>query len=610
MREHSELQQYKERLAAAASAANLGIWDWEPRTDRLFCTPALETIYGLPPGAFRSYENFSRRVHPDDLKPTEDSQLAAVINRQPFTHKFRIIRPDGTIRWIESKGRAFYDAAGNVERILGTNQDITERETLERSLKASEERYRSVVEDQTEAICRFRPDGTFTFVNEVYCRTFGKPADELVGKVWQPTAHADDLPMIEARLAEMSPDNPVVIIENRVHVAGGEVRWMQFVNRGFYDADGRLGEIQAVGRDITGKKQDELALREGKEQLDLIVRHFPGLVARIDRDLRYRYASPGYEEWFGIPPADILGHTPDYVLGREAYTIAEPFVKRALAGEQVSLENQAVVAAGAQRRWVHVNLVPAIDADGERNGFFVFATDITQRKRVELELKVQEERLEMALTAAGLVEWEWNLADHRMRAGNGFTAMFGYAAEEFGDEEGRWLSLVHAQDKAGLERDLKAHLDGTSASFQNQHRIRHKNGHWIEVETLGKVVQRGQDGTPLRMVGTIADITQRKRLNEEGVSLLRQIEALIRESSSPAPKAESGGSPLDSLTRRERQILGLIAEGMTSARIATQLHLSANTVANHRQNLMAKLNLHNTAELTRFAIDHDLTKVK
>jgi PAS domain S-box-containing protein len=91
----------------------------------------------------------------------------------------------------------------------------------------------------------------------VYCRVFGKSQEELIGRHWQPVAHSDDLPMIEARLAELSPQQPVAVIENRVYAAGGELRWMQFVNRALFDPAGRITEIQVVGRDISGRKAIE-----------------------------------------------------------------------------------------------------------------------------------------------------------------------------------------------------------------------------------------------------------------------------------------------------------------------------------------------------------------
>ena len=126
--------------------------------------------------------------------------------------------------------------------------------------------HRTVVEDLTETICRFLPDGTFTFVNEVYCRFFGKTREELIGQSWRPVVVDGDMPLIESRLRMLTPKNPVVVIENRVHDGRGQVRWMQFVNRGFFDAHGELLEMQSVGRDITDRVLAEQRLQEGEQR--------------------------------------------------------------------------------------------------------------------------------------------------------------------------------------------------------------------------------------------------------------------------------------------------------------------------------------------------------
>lgn len=146
-------------------------------------------------------------------------------------------------------------------------QDVSRQHQLECALRASEEGYRSVVEDQTEVISRLAEDGSFLFVNEVYCRFFGKSEGELLGRHWHPVAHPDDLPLIDAQLARLSPDNPVVTIENRVWSASGEMRWMQFVNRATFDTAGHVIEIQSVGRDITSLKAVGEALDQSRARL-------------------------------------------------------------------------------------------------------------------------------------------------------------------------------------------------------------------------------------------------------------------------------------------------------------------------------------------------------
>lgn len=145
------------------------------------------------------------------------------------------------------------------------------KEAKDSGTRADEEFYRAVVEDLTEVVSRTLPDGTLTFVNEGYCRYFGKNRGEIVGSKWSPRATADDVPGNEAQLGTLSAANPVVVNEDRVCDRDGAVRVMQFANRGFFDATGRLLETQSVGRDVTAQKEAELALRESEERYRSLV---------------------------------------------------------------------------------------------------------------------------------------------------------------------------------------------------------------------------------------------------------------------------------------------------------------------------------------------------
>ena len=168
---------------------------------------------------------------------------------------------------------------------------VAHRQGLE-ALRESEERYRAVVEDQTEVICRFKADGTLEFINEAFCRLFGKTSQELLGRPFQPEVMAEDVPVVEAKLRTLSSANPVVVVENRVHAKDGSVRWMQFVNRAFFDAEGRRLETQAVGRDITERKRAEESLRQSRQQL----RALTSRVERLREEERTRISREIHDE--------------------------------------------------------------------------------------------------------------------------------------------------------------------------------------------------------------------------------------------------------------------------------------------------------------------------
>ncbi len=245
------------RLQLALEATGDGMWDWDLRTGAAYLSPSYYALTGYrPEDVTPGFEFFRQTVHPDDwpgVLAIMESHLAD--QSRESTIEYRMLTATGAIRWIRGRGKVMErDADGTPLRMVGHITDISQQKKLEEALHVTEARYRMVLEDQTEFIARCLTDGTITYANEVYCRLIGKPAEEIIGYRWQPVAHPDDLPMIEARLAELTPANPVVTIENRIIDSQGEEIWVQFVNHAFFDAAGGIAEIQVVGRDITLRK--------------------------------------------------------------------------------------------------------------------------------------------------------------------------------------------------------------------------------------------------------------------------------------------------------------------------------------------------------------------
>jgi diguanylate cyclase (GGDEF)-like protein/PAS domain S-box-containing protein len=173
------------------------------------------------------------------------------------------------------------------------------------ALRVSEQRYLGILEDQTEFICRFKADGAILFVNDAFCRLFAKSRDSLIGEQWQPLAYAEDLPNINAQLAALSPEHPLVSVENRVLTADNTLRWGQFVNRAFFDAAGRLLEIQSVGRDIT-----DLKLAEQKLELaaQVFTHSREGIIITAE-DGKIIEVNAAFSQITGYSRAEALGNT-------------------------------------------------------------------------------------------------------------------------------------------------------------------------------------------------------------------------------------------------------------------------------------------------------------
>jgi len=145
--------------------------------------------------------------------------------------------------------------------VRAINYAIERKQMLEK-VRASETRYRDIVEDQPELICRFLSDGTLTFVNEAYSRYFDRKPEELVGRHFTTLIPEEDWEKVKAQIAAISLENPTKTLEHRVILPNGEIRWQQWTNRGLFGDRETPREYQAVGRDITDRKQTEQALKQ------------------------------------------------------------------------------------------------------------------------------------------------------------------------------------------------------------------------------------------------------------------------------------------------------------------------------------------------------------
>lgn len=331
-----------------------------------------------------------------DLTPAKWHQFEAEILREQVIARGRsdiyekeYRRRDGVIFPVELRVCLHRETTGVPIGMWAIVRDITERKRMEAALRASEERHRAVVEDQTEVISRFLADGTFTFVNDVYCRFFGKTREELLGENWQPVAYEPDVQLIEEKLRSLSPENPVVVIENRVYSGLGHLHWMQFVNRAFFDQERRLVEIQSVGRDITERRRAEQHVTLMNFALDKV--HEEAYL--IDDSANLRYVNEG--------ACRALGYSREELLSISLASIVPGFLPDKWPEQWRNLVSQGVLTYESRHLTRDGRLYPVelnasfFEHDGHGYGLYL-ARDITERKKAEEKRLKTERRLQQA----------------------------------------------------------------------------------------------------------------------------------------------------------------------------------------------------------------------
>ncbi|MCP3942342.1 MAG: PAS domain S-box protein [Desulfobacteraceae bacterium] len=225
------------------------------------------------------------------------------------------------VHWKMTLALIIFLSLGSLASITIAMLILRESRSAQIKLFQSENRYRSLIENQTELVCRVSVNGVFTFVNQPYCDFFNKSKGELLGKKWHPPSVDENLGNIEEKLGTLSPSNPSVVIENRVYSGVGRIHWMQFVNRGVFDGAGNLEEVQSVGRDITESKEflarinrQNISLRENEEKYRILFQSASDAVFLVDvatmdlldaNEAAVKLYGYGYEELLQMKAVDL-----------------------------------------------------------------------------------------------------------------------------------------------------------------------------------------------------------------------------------------------------------------------------------------------------------------
>jgi PAS domain S-box-containing protein len=259
-------------------------------------------------------------------------------------------------------------------------------------LHRSKARYRAVIEDQTDFIVRWRPDGTRTFVNDAYCDFFGGTPRQLIGANFLPLVLEEERKEILDRVERLTPEQPVARGEHQLVLPDGTVHWQHWTDRGIFDAKGHLIEVQSAGRDITERKRAEEAHRESEERLEhLSAATYEGIA--ISEGGVVLDANEQMATMFGYRLDEVIGKP---VMEMVAPEYREVVLKRITSGYDKTHEHVALRKDGSK---FLVEVRGRSMSYRGRSVRVAAMVDITERRKAERALKESEAKLRVLLEA-------------------------------------------------------------------------------------------------------------------------------------------------------------------------------------------------------------------
>ncbi len=437
------------------------------------------------------------------------------VNEEAFTDA------KGTQHTIVTK-KTRYTTTDGQQILVGIIRDVTENKQTEERLRASEQQFRNLAENLRDGIIRYDRDGRIRYLNPNLLGYLGLSAADVIGRrpgeVWPDGRYAG----IEKANAKAIETGETSTLEFCEADAAGVMHFNQILVAPERDDNGQIVGTLAIGRDVT-------AIRATEHRLSLFIESQPGMayVFRLSPDGRgcFPFVSSAIEEIYGLKPDDVkdditpllmLLH-PDDLAHNEA-AIAES----ARTMTPFHLEYR-VCRPGLPVRWLEARSVPEREADGSILWYGI-VLDINARKQAEIALMASQRMLSEAQAIARLGSWDWDVVRNRVEWSD--MAYDIYTPDERPAAPGyeEFKQSVHPDDLERVDTAVRAALEHDTP-FDIEHRVVSQSQGVRTVHAQAKVF-RNHNGNPIRMMGTVQDITERKRVEQERQTLAYSLERM------------------------------------------------------------------------------------
>ena len=510
-----ELGESEERLRLSLESGKAVGWEWDLKTGRDSWFGDLKTMFGIPAERFDGRpEDFHRYVHPEDRHQVSEAVAEARESHLPYEAEFRVVWPNGRVRWVEAKGKFYYSATGLPERMLGMALDITERKLAEQALRESEA-------DLTEAQ-RLANVGSWqwdvqtdavTWTEQLYRIAGIDPALPAVSYLGQATLYTpESWHRLRSAVEEALRSGTRYELDLEMIQPDGTTKWIIAKGEARRDGSGNIVKLRGTVDDITVRKKAQEELRKSEERLRIAIQ--AGKMFTCDWDAATDIFTHSPESAQILRGDNATSSTREQLLNsvhpddREKFTAAAAGVSPEKPDIRISYR---MVRSDGTIIWLEKNSRAQFDQQGKLLRIIGIVKDITESKRTEEALRTGEERLRLAIQAGKMFAYEWDAATDILVRSAESAQILGIA--EVTPLTGRQiLAKVHVDDRERLVAAITS-LSPEKPNLAITYRMERPDGSVIWVERNSRAHFDPQ-GKLLRIFGIVADVTERKRAED------------------------------------------------------------------------------------------------
>lgn len=470
-----------------------------------YVTPSSSVTLGYTPEELIGQTPF-HLIHPEDHDFVLDKFQGVMSGLDPYFIEFRALHKQGHSIWLELNTRVIYKAPGVIDHMILAMRDVTARKEAEERLRKSEEQYRLLADSSTDMIGLHELDGTCVYASPSITSQTGWSVQEIVGSSPQNLIHPLDAERVFQQLAEAFQNGQDATVEYRFRCKDEGYIWVESLNHLTFNAGGIPHRIVVTTRNITARKQAEMALKENEERLRLIADNMSDVIVQISPNGLVRYVSPSSRDVLGYEPHELINEPTLIRIHPEDQPLVAMKFQSAYVNRKAETMEARYHHKSGEYLWMELSGMVVLADDGRVRGLVASVRNIEARKQASEALRLSEERLRLITD---------NIHDLvSMTDGN---LLYRYTSPSFRDilgyEQGELIgqsifAMVHPDDHATVMQKAMVAIERRGSDTVDC-RFMHKDGYYIWIEVNGSVIV-GEDNTFTGAVFTARDISERR----------------------------------------------------------------------------------------------------